>query len=96
MPVDVVVDVDDLIADRDVMVCTNFEFCQWRVTRMSRTSRYFEQLHRIGFIDRRRRNVERPRIDVPRVVLLRRVLEKLKLIATCAWGERLEFRSFRS
>ena len=51
MPVDVVLDVD-LIGLSRLIVCTNFEFCQMRVTRIAGRDVFaFKQFNRIAFVE---------------------------------------------
>ena len=88
VPVNVVVDVDDVAVQPDCLdklgVLPSEGDADIRGTIGIR-----DRLNGVRLHDRHRRKIERPRINVPRIVLLRSVLEKLKLIAACAWGDGL-------
>ena len=81
-----------------LIVCTNLEFCQctgdpdrwaWRIR--------LRQFNRVGLGGHEnRRLIECPGIDIPRVVVLRRVLEKLELIPASALCDRFIVRTFLS
>ena len=85
VPVDLVVDVDLIPPAEGVMVCTNFEFCQVRVTRMAGSAcRSSTSSTESTLIEQRRSCIERAGIDVPGVVFFRRVFEGLQLVAAAS------------